>query len=230
MDNENGRVEVKTTKIGNGGTGMFVVASLKNNKKHKIYHRFGCIYAQRIMPNNRKEMSIKGARRKSYHACQYCAGLRGDVNVHKKAFETWAVKRNMQFNYHKEADTLYIQTEVGFWKIFLREELGEYVLYHRNTYFPGMEFNEAIHGGFHRQFDVNTTESLEKLVEYITAHDKAKITIMDDYRKLPNRTKKQKKYYRAAERRDKKQAMKRLDSLFAELEQSQKGMKKYSFC
>lgn len=208
---------------------MLVVASRKRDKKNKIYHRCSCIYARRIKPDNRKEMTVEVAERKRYHACKYCAGLRGDVNVHKTAFATWSKKRNVQFQYHKSSDTLYIQTEVGFWKVFLKKELG-YLLYHRNTYSAGMNFNEAIHGDFHRQSDVKATESMEKLVEYIAAHDRAKVIIMDDYRKLPKSTKQQKKYYKAAERRDKQQAMRRLDSIFASLEQSQAGMKQYSFC
>lgn len=36
------------------------------------------------------------------------------------------------------------------------------------------------------------TDSLVKLVEYIDAHDKAKVVIQDDYHNLPRRTKKQK--------------------------------------
>jgi hypothetical protein len=209
---------------------MLVVASRKCDKNNKIYHRWGCIYARRIKPHNRKGMSVEVAERKHYHSCKYCAGLRGDVNVHKAAFASWSEKRNMQFQYHKPSDTLYIQTEVGCWKVFLKKELGEYLLYHRNTYSAGMDFNEAIHGDFHRQSDVKATESMEMLVEYIAAHDRAKVIIMDNYRKLPKSTKQQKKYYKAAERRDKKQAMRRLDSIFAALEQSQAGMKRYSFC
>ena len=208
---------------------MLVVASSKCDKKNKIYHRCGCIYARRIKPDNRKEMSVEVAERKHYHACKYCAGLRGDVKVHKGAFATWSRKRNMQFNYHKPSDTLYIQTEVGFWKVFQKKELGEYLLYHRNTYSAGMNFNEAIHGEFHRQSDVKATGSMEKLVEYIIAHDQAKITIMDDYRKLPKSTKKQKKYYKAAERKDRQNAMRRLDLLFASLEKSERGIRQYSF-
>ena len=77
---------------------------------------------------------------------------------------------------------------------------------------------------------VKATESMEKIVEYIIAHDRAKITIMDDYRKLPKSTKKQKKYYKAAERKDRRNAMRRLDSIFASLEQSQAEIKQYSFC
>lgn len=209
---------------------MLVVASRKCDKKNKIYHRCGCMYARRIKTDNRKEMDIEAAERKRYHACKYCSGLRGDVNVHKAAFATWTRKRNMQFQYHEPNDTLYIQTEVGFWKVFLKEERGKYQLYHRNTYSSGMKFGEAIHGDFHRQADVKATESLEKLVDYITAHDRAKITIMDDYRKLPQSTKQQKKYYRVAERKDRRKAMKRLDSIFAVLEQSQAGLKRYSIC
>lgn len=58
----------------------------------------------------------------------------------------------------------------------------------------------------------------------------AKVIIMDYYRKLSKSTKQQKKYYKAAERRDKKQAMRRLDLIFVTLEKSQMGMKQYLFC
>lgn len=209
---------------------MLVVASRKIDKKHRIYHRCGCIYARRIKPDNRKEMSSEVAERKHYHACKYCAGLRGDVNVHKTAFDTWTKKKHVNFNYQKESDTLYIWTEIGFWKVFEKEELGEYLLYHRNTYSAGVDFEEAIHGEFHRQADVKATESMGKIVEYIVAHDRAKVTIMDDYRKLPRSTKRQKRYYKAAERREKRDAIRRVDLLFASIEQSNAGIKQYSFC
>lgn len=209
---------------------MLVVASSECRKKNKIYHRCGCMYARRIKPDNRKEMRIEKAEREHYHACKYCAGLYGDVKAHKAAFIAWSKKKKVQFHYHRSSDTLYIQTEIGFWKVFLKEELGAYLLYHRNTYSSQMSFDEAICGDFHRQSDVKATASMERLVEYITAHDRAKVIIMDDYRKLPKRTKQQRKYYKAAERKDQKQAMRRLDSIFAALEQEQKEIKRYSFC
>lgn len=122
---------------------MLVVASGNSDKKHRIYHRCGCMYATRIKPAYRLEMNMEKAERKHYQPCKYCSGFRGDVKVHKKAFETWARKKNMQFTYREDTDTLYIQTEIGFWKLFMKEELGKYVLYHRNTYSAGMSFNEA---------------------------------------------------------------------------------------
>ena len=203
---------------------MLVVASRKNDKKHRIYHRCGCMYARRIKSDNRREMSHESAIRRRYQACKYCSGLQGDVNVHKKAFATWSLKKKMELKYHKESDTLYIRTEVGFWKIFLKKEIGKYLLYHHNTYFPSMSFDEAIQGDFHRQSDVKATESMEKIVEYIVAHDRAKVIMMDDYRRLPKSTKKQKKYYKAAERRERRESLRRLDSIFLTLEQSQEIM------
>ena len=175
-------------------------------------------------------MSLEKAKKKHYHECKYCAGLHGDIRVHKNAISTWTEKKGVNFTYHNGTDTLYIQTAVGFWKVFLKDEIDEYLLYHRNKYNTGMNFQEAIHGDFHRQSDVKATESMEKIVDYIVAHDRAKITIMDDYRKLPRSTKQQKKYYKAAERRDRRNAMRRLDMIFESLEKSQSGLRQVSYC
>lgn len=209
---------------------MLVVASEKNDKRHKIYHRCGCIYARRIHPDNRKEMSIEQADGEHYKPCKYCAGLQGDVRVHKQAFNTWSQKKKMKFSYCKNTDTLYIQTDIGFWKLYMKDKSGKYLLYHRNIYVAGMDFNKAIYGDFHRQVDVKATESIEKVVDYIAAHDRAKLTIMDDYRKLPRNTKKQRHYYKIAERKNRRKSMRRLETIFATLEQAQAGLQQYSFC
>lgn len=202
---------------------MLVAISRKTNKKHRIYHRLGCMYAKRMKPDNKTEMSAEQARRHHYRECKYCAGLAGDVKVHKDSLSKWERKHKMQFTYQKSTDTFYIQTEVGFWKIFVKEDFGKYLLYHRNTFSKEMNFRQAINGDFHRQKDVVPTESMEKIVEYIIAHDRAKLIIMDDYRKLPKTTRRQKKYYKAAERKAKKRELYRVNFLFAELEASREG-------
>ena len=93
-----------------------------------------------------------------------------------------------------------------------------------------MDIKEAIQGEFHRQSDVAGTKSLDSLVEYIIAHDRAKVTIMEDYKKLPQRTKKERHYYKVAEKRNRKNAIRRVDNLFAMLERADAGMKQYSIC
>lgn len=67
-------------------------------------------------------------------------------------------------------------------------------------------------------------------MNYIVAHDRAKLTIADDYRKLPKRTNRQKKYYQLAERKDARKKMRRLDSIFAAIEKAQPEIKQYAFC
>ena len=85
-----------------------------------------------------------------------------------------------------------ISTENGFWKFFMKDDLGKYVLYHRNVYEKGMPFIAATKGDFHRQADVKADESMANLVKYVVAHDEAKAIIKDDYRKLPQQTRQQK--------------------------------------
>lgn len=111
--------------------GMLVVASKKIDKTHRIYHRCGCIYARRIKTSNRMEMSTEQEQKRNYKECKYCSGLQGDIRIHNIAFATWSSKKNMIFTYRKETNTLYIQTEIGFWKVFIKQELGKYLLYHR---------------------------------------------------------------------------------------------------
>ena len=104
---------------------MLVVASRKIDKKNRIYHRCNCIYAKRIKMDNRKELTEKQAKKRQSRECSYCAGLEGDVRIHKKAIAIWERKKNMKFIYHKKSDTLYIQTTIGFWKEFMKEDLLE---------------------------------------------------------------------------------------------------------
>ena len=91
----------------------------------------------------------------------------------------------------------------------LKKEIDQYLLYHKNTYNNQMPFDQAMRGDYHRQRDVKPTLSLHKLINYIAAHDKAKIAIMEDYRKLPKSTAKQRKYYRQAEGKFKRLERKR---------------------
>ena len=100
----------------------------------------------------------------------------------------------------------------------LGHQAGDKALLYNNQ----MPFDQAMRGDYHRQRDVKPTLSLNKLINYIAAHDKAKIAIMEDYRKLPKSTAKQRKYYRQAEgkfkRLERKQSQIRLENLFKSIE------------
>lgn len=55
-------------------------------------------------------------------------------------------------------------------------------------------------------------------MQYIVKHDAAKKVEQIDYKNLPQRTKKQKKYYRQSENRARRKSVSRVLDLFAELE------------
>lgn len=197
---------------------MKVAGSMISPKAKRVYHKYECMYAKRIHPDNMKMMSIEEAKRREYCACKYCKGITGDLRIHKKWIAQMEKKGKIKFHYDVRTDTLYMQTLVGFWKVFLKKEAGMYLLYHRNAYVTGMPLKAAMYGDYHRQYDVKATDSLRSIVEYIVAHDRAKQIIADDYRKLPQVTKKQKRYFRKAERKERYKKAQRLDSLFMMIE------------
>lgn len=69
-----------------------------------------------------------------------------------------------------------------------------------------------------------------KLFDYAIAHDKAKIIMMDDYRKLPQATHKQKKYYKQAKNKERRKQVRNIFALFDKLEQKDPSMKALSCC
>lgn len=81
------------------------------------------------------------------------------------------------------------------------------------------------YGAYHRQRDVSPTESLAKIVQYIAKYEKAKPVMIENYRELPKRTQKQKKYYRQAKNKAKRRELRRLDDLFSQIEREQPGYK-----
>ena len=171
-------------------------------------------------------MSKEEAEKRHYCECSYCGGgLKGDLRVMKKAITRWEKNSGIKLTYVERTDTAYISTENGFWKFFMKKELGKYVLYHRNVYSKDMPFVVATKGDFHRQSDVKADESMANLVKYVIAHDEAKAIIKDDYRKLPKHTKQQKKYYKQAENRNKRQEKRRLYSIFNMLERNNPELK-----
>ena len=86
----------------------------------------------------------------------------------------------------------------------------------------------------HRQRDMKSTASFEKILNYVIAHDKAKVIIQNDYRKLPQSTKKQKKYYEIAKRKEQRREIrrvrKRIDELFSMIETKGNQERAYSCC
>ena len=201
---------------------MDVIVSMKDSGRRMVYHRPECIYVRRMKRENRMRLTQEWAENHGYCCCKYCGGLRGEMRTDNQ-IEEWKKTYHISIDYVKQTDTLYVRTGIGCWKIFYKESVGRYVLYHRNQYDKNMSLRQAANGMYHRQSDVKPTSSLHRLVRYIVEHDKAKLIIMDDYRKLPRETALQRKYYRKAEKkaksRERKMAWIRLEDLFRQIEE-----------
>lgn len=210
---------------------MKVIVSMASSKPKMVYHRPGCVYVNRMKPENRMELSRSQAEENGYISCLCCGGLHGEVKTAGAQFPAWEKQYDVRIDHVKKTDTLYVRTENGCWKIFSsRKADGRYVLFHRNFYDREMSLGQAARGAYHRQSDVRPTGSLHNLVDYISKHDKAKQIIMTDYRRLPKATARQKKYYRQAERRIKRKERFRIDGLFRQIEEKDPSLKELSFC
>ena len=186
---------------------------------HHVYHIPDCHYAKRITPYRYTETSSKKARKKGYHGCKYCCSSTGLARIKNKNLQAAIGDRNLDGRYLAEIDAYCLKTEIGFWKFTWDEHEQGYRLYHLNDFNPKLPFQELIQWRFHRQSDVPVTPSMEKILNYVEAHDKAKKIMADDYHKLPQKTKRERMYYRKAEKKERRKAYARLDTLFALISQ-----------
>ncbi len=219
-------IHIKRKMIG-GSRMNVVISNTATNYKH-IYHRANCFYTNRIKYGNRFIISYSSAKENGMCACKYCSGYDGEIRTRKDEMKAWEKKYNLSIMCKPFG--IFVFTNIGCWKIWYCNETETYVLFHKNFYDKSLSHEEAIKGKYHRQADVKETESLERMISYIANHDKAKIIMVEDYRKLPQDTRAQKKYYRQAQNRARRSAVRRVDSLFALLESNNPELKRMTFC
>lgn len=197
---------------------MNVLYSRKSRKK--IFHKSGCPYLKRIKYSDIMRIDIHDAYSDSdFYECKYCGGRKGYARTFKKRTNRYGIERNMNCFWDDETNALYLQTNFGFWKLVWNCEINQFILYHQNSSWwnPKRPIKKQFHTAFHRQGDVPPNKSFDKIVDYIYAHDKAKRIINNNYKRLPHKTKKQKKYYNHAQRKAKKREAQRIDKLFNQI-------------
>ena len=196
---------------------MSVVVSDHTNEK--IFHRRTCPYALRISDQHRMEISKNWVAVHGYRKCKCCGKPEFSIRAILASAQKTDARRKMKITYQKSTNTLYLRTGIGFWKIFWKEDLEGFLLYHLNWYDAAKSTEELMSRSFHRQSDVKVTGSLVKLLDYVEKHDRAKQIIAKDFKQLPKRTKRQRKYYKRAERADRKKQADRVMDLFDRIEQ-----------
>ena len=182
-----------------------------------IYHEETCPYAKRMDKKYRRYISEQHALEKGYRACSYCGGLHGFFLRYTDD------SGNLAASYDKKDKAICFRTDVGFWKVIAQGEPETYRLWHLNgsDFDKNVESKYLMRRSFHRQVDVKSTLNIGKIIQYIRDHDKAKKIIRDDWKKLPKKTSKQKKYYEKYKKKEKRRQHKRIDELFKKLEKGE---------
>lgn len=197
-----------------------VIVSM-DQRKNSVYHRYGCRYAERIGTKNQMIIPRGEARRRGYHTCKCCFGVGNDLReqIRNGSVDRWANTMHVAITYDDRCDRLFVRTRCGFWQIRPIDGGELYLLYHLNHFDAQVTTKDMMRQSFHRQTDVKHTASLDSLIRYIYRHDQAKEIMEVDYRMLPKATKRQKKYYKQAKKREQRRRIRRVDELFAMLDQ-----------
>lgn len=133
-----------------------------------------------------------------------------------RQIERYAEEKGLQIEF--DNTDLYIITDMAAWKITYRYHNDWYKLLHCPFVGQALTLEEAKTARYHIQADVPRTQLPYTHLRYIVEHDAAKKVEQISYKNLPQKTKKQKKYYKQAEKRDRIKSINRVFDLFAELE------------
>ena len=185
---------------------------MSTTSRNKVFHLAGCPYENRIRYVNREEMNQREAVRMGYRPCSYCSTMKGYDHIRKPFMKQMSKLHGTQFTLVRSTDTLYIRTDAGFWKMYTKSDM-QYRLYHLNTFDGSLPTEQMMHGRYHQQKDVKLSASPNSIIHYIVKHDEAKKIIEVDYRKLPQNTRKEKKYYEKARNREGRRKKRQLYNL-----------------
>lgn len=172
-------------------------------------------------------MTWEEAEHRGYRPCKCCDGINFLYKLDEESIQYYAEKNNMDVDL--KDNKVYVRTDVGCWKIIYKRGMQQFILLHRNFVKGRISLDEVEHGAYHRQGDIAQAGSIMKYLKYIQKHDDFKQSMPDDYRQMPQDTKRQKAYYNAAKKRADRRSARRLDNLFIMIERKE-GIKQLSFC
>lgn len=191
----------------------FYVSTLS---RKKVYHKDGCPYISKIGSKYKRKINPDAKRYQDWRECKYCGGTRGYARVFHKRPYRHSIEKKCRCYWEHGTDNLYISTKLGFWKIYLKHDpfSRRWLLFHANHYDREKSINQMMHSAYHRQRDVGPTDNIDSIVSYIVSHDKNKEIASYDYRKLPKKTKQQKKYYESAKKKARREYAEHMNQLF----------------
>ena len=195
------------------------------NTSSKIYHKHGCRYVKKMLPQNRLDISKKEIRRQGFHCCRYCNSMNHHYNTEQTIMNHYAKNKNMEFQYVD--GILYVKTEISLWKLVYSRKEEKIAIYHRNTSPEPVNLNCLEKEQFHRQRDMEYAETIQGCLNYIYEHDQYRSALERGEKNIHYSSK---KYERQAVKNEKRRNINRVYYLFSVLEKQNEGYKKLSLC
>lgn len=191
---------------------MNITAS--NTSKSKLFHYENCRYTANILQENKIVFKDKqDARSNGYIHCSNCSIVYKSYKQNKVNIDDFLRMNNLKM--YLEDDSMYIENTFSSWKITTEDNSEELKLFHGNTesyYLLEKRDGHIIHNYHVQKYKGN--KDILSILKYIIDHDNWKSDhVINSYKKLPTKTKNQKKAYRKAKKRAKRIEIRNLYNL-----------------
>ena len=181
---------------------MKLVAS--KSSKTKVFHYQYCKCAKNIKSSNIIEFnSIDEAEEQGYYQCPLCSRIIIKYNEDRVNIDNYLCSHYLKM--YIECGAMYIDNVFSSWKICARPKATDLMLYHANTENYGelpIKNGHLVHN-YHIQKYRGKSDILSML-KYIISHDKYKVKVLNDFRRLPCYTHKQRLIHDAEMRKSRK--------------------------
>lgn len=189
------------------------------SKSHgeKIFHHSQCSYVNRTKAENKIYFRTeKEARDKGYRICNCCSHMGKQFRKEKKEIMDLARKNRVRVRLYD--GTVYLETDTAPWKIIAAGQMHKMFLYHgnRERYENLQKKNGMLQHHYHSQSDARG-RSIVDYMNYIIRHDQWREEIKDEYRTLPQTSKKQKNYYNHRKKQARRNAIHNVHNLIEKI-------------
>jgi hypothetical protein len=186
--------------------------------RKKIFHNDKCQCFKRIKKKNRIcYLDADSARDDGLVYCGMCSPMAVRYKKEAVVIRDFAKKHNLRVYVYDYA--VYVDTQIAGWKIVQEGKNKKLHLYHENHFqiYRGLPAkNGKLVKEYHQQYAFSKT--IMGFLEYIVDHDEWRDEQAQSYKRFPERTKSQRKKYKAAKNKAKADSVRRVLNLIEEME------------
>ena len=173
---------------------------LSKKSKNKKYHMKDCRFIKLMAPSNIKEVGEKEAKRKGYCACDFCNNMKFRFESEKSNIDDYVSKNNLAYRF--ENNSIYVQSNIAFWRIEYIEKWESFLLYHGNRIPESKEIKLYPKQCYHAQKDAKPSYTIIRYLNYIRKHDDFRSNQIINVENMPKKTKKERAKYNKMKKKE----------------------------